>query len=157
MSLKPKHKRLVNIIVLLVFISFGAFALAKTFKENLIYFYSPSDLENLKISEPKKLEKLSKKKLRIGGLVKEGSVQKIDALNTNFIITDEKFDIKVSYNGILPPLFRDLQGMVAEGNLSLENNNYNFSATNLLTKHDENYMPPEVADSLKQKIHEANK
>lgn len=160
MSLKPKHKRLINILILLTIFSIGAFGLTKTFKENLIYYYSPTDLENLKNSEPKKLEKLARKKIRVGGLVKEGSVEKPDQINTNFLVTDQNFDIKVTYNGILPPLFRELQGIVAEGTLNIEDvkngDVFSFTATNLLTKHDEKYMPPEVEKSLKNKIHDAN-
>jgi cytochrome c-type biogenesis protein CcmE len=151
-SLKAKHKRLINIIALLCCICVGIFILSKTFRENLIYFYSPTDLERIKTEEKSRFERISSGKIRVGGLVKEGSIEKLDSLNTNFILTDDTFDIKVTYKGILPPLFRELQGIVAEGRLNIETNEVTFSAENLLTKHDENYMPPEVADSLKYKV-----
>jgi len=87
------------------------------------------------------------KTIRIGGLIAEGSLKKEDANITKFIITDLNNSIEVSYKGILPPMFREGQGMVAKGLLSDENV---FIADNLLTKHDEKYMPPEVADALKK-------
>lgn len=154
-SLKAKHKRLINIIALLCCLFVGIFILSKTFRENLIYFYSPSDLERIKLQETSRYERISSGKIRVGGLVKETTIEKLDKLNTNFILTDDAFDIKVTYKGILPPLFRELQGIVAEGRLSTENNETTFIAENLLTKHDENYMPPEVADSLKYKVQNA--
>ena len=111
----------------------------KNFRENIVFFYSPTELQNLKSSE---------RVIRIGGLVKERSVIKIDALNTEFVVTDLQNELKVHYSGILPDLFRDKQGVVAKGLLNAEKTE--FFSKELLIKHDENYMPPEVAQSLKR-------
>ena len=104
-----------------------------------MFFYSPSELAQI----PNRAQVI-----RVGGLVKEGSVKKIDALNTVFIITDLKNDLKIYYHGILPDLFRDKQGVVASG--LINGDDTEFVSRELLIKHDEKYMPPEVANSLKK-------
>lgn len=109
------------------------------FEENLLYFYSPSQVKS---GEAPKL-----RAFRIGGLVVNGSVVRADnTLEVQFTLTDNKESIPVSYSGILPDLFREGQGIVAMGNL---NSDGMFVADEVLAKHDENYMPPEVADALK--------
>lgn len=108
------------------------------FSDNMVFFYSPHELEEKNIS--------GDRTIRIGGLVKQESVKKQDNGLTEFIITDLKDEITIIYQGILPPMFREGQGMVAKGKL----NDNKFIADELLTKHDENYMPPEVADALKK-------
>ncbi len=109
------------------------------FNDNLVFFYSPTEIVEKNIS--------SDKLIRVGGLILEGSVAKPEANITNFKITDLQTSINVTYTGILPPMFREGQGMVARGKLNTDGN---FIADNLLTKHDEKYMPPAVAEVLKK-------
>ena len=111
----------------------------KSLEENVIYFKSPSDV--------KLIEKLEKNKIRIGGMVKENSIQ-IKSNEINFIITDFKNEINVTYLGVVPNLFSEGKGVVAEG--YLKDRSF-FEASKILAKHDENYMPPEVKAALKEK------
>jgi cytochrome c-type biogenesis protein CcmE len=106
--------------------------------DSLLYFYSPSDLQDRPVAEGQRF--------RLGGLVEEGSVRK-DGETVRFIVTDMVNTIPVTYTGILPDLFREGQGVVTEGRLE---GGGLFQADNVLAKHDENYMPKEVADSLKE-------
>jgi cytochrome c-type biogenesis protein CcmE len=108
------------------------------FEENLVFFYSPSDLKERDI-EPGRV-------FRLGGLVEEGSVRR-DGARVNFRVTDLVETVPVTYAGILPDLFREGQGVVTEGELRPDGS---FHATNVLAKHDETYMPKEVADALKE-------
>ena len=105
-------------------------------KENVIYFQSPSEI--------KSLVELDKKKIRVGGMVKEQSIL-INSGEVTFIITDFKNEINVTFSGAVPNLFAEGKGVVVEG--FLKDRNY-FSATKILAKHDENYMPPEVKEAL---------
>jgi len=115
------------------------FLILKSLEENVVYFQSPSEI--------KETTELSKKKIRIGGMVKKNSIS-MNTNQVNFIITDFKNEINVSYMGVLPNLFEEEKGVVAEG--YLKDRNF-FSATKILAKHDENYMPPEVKEALKEK------
>ena len=115
------------------------FLVLQSLKANVIYFQSPSEL--------KTLIELNKKKIRVGGMVKEQSVI-IKSNEINFVITDFKNEISVVYSGVVPNLFAEGKGVVAEG--FLKDKNY-FSATKILAKHDENYMPPEVKEALGDK------
>ena len=115
------------------------FLILKSLEENVVYFQSPSEI--------RETTELSKKKIRIGGMVKKNSIS-MNTNQVNFIITDFKNDINVSYKGVLPNLFEEEKGVVAEG--YLKDRNF-FSATKILAKHDENYMPPEVKEALKEK------
>ncbi|AFS48174.1 cytochrome c maturation CcmE-like protein [alpha proteobacterium HIMB5] len=115
------------------------FLILKSLEENVVYFQSPSEI--------RKTTELSKKKIRIGGMVKKNSIS-MNTNQVNFIITDFKNEINVSYKGVLPNLFEEEKGVVAEG--YLKDRNF-FSATKILAKHDENYMPPEVKEALKEK------
>jgi cytochrome c-type biogenesis protein CcmE len=115
------------------------FLILQSLKENVIYFKSPSEI--------KSLIELNKKKIRIGGMVKEKSIF-IKSNEVNFIITDFKNEINVIYSGAVPNLFAEGKGVVAEG--FLKDKNY-FSATKILAKHDENYMPPEVKEAIGDK------
>jgi len=116
-----------------------AFAL-NAFQENLLYFYSTSDVVSGKAPVDRTI--------RIGGMVTQGSVQRQSgSLEVRFVLTDYAKDVTVSYSGVLPDLFREGQGVVARGKLVGDNL---FVAEEVLAKHDEKYMPPEVADSLKQ-------
>jgi len=115
------------------------FFILESLKENIIYFQSPSEI--------KSLIELDKKKIRVGGMVKEQSVF-VNSNEVNFIITDFKNEINVIYSGAVPNLFAEGKGVVAEG--FLKDKNY-FLATKILAKHDENYMPPEVKKAIGDK------
>ena len=115
------------------------FLILKSIEENVVYFISPSDV--------KVLPELSKKKIRIGGMVKKDSIE-TNAKEILFIITDYKSEIKVSFSGSIPNLFAEEKGVVAEG--FLKDRNF-FTAKKILAKHDENYMPPEVKKALESK------
>ena len=106
-------------------------------RDNIVFFYTPSEIIQS--------DRTSLQQLRLGGLVKDGTV-KIEGMQSVFIVTDGNVDITVRYNNALPSLFREGQGVVAEGQIE----NGIFMAQNVLAKHDENYMPAEVADKLKQ-------
>ena len=145
LKIKNHHKKRRIVFVSSIFlISLLALAfIIANFRENIVFFYSPSEIKNEAI-----FKKIKNRQTRAGGLVKENSIKKIDALTTEFIVTDLQEDLKMHYVGILPDLFREKQGVVAKGKFDAENNQ--FIATELLVKHDEKYMPPEVAKSLKK-------
>ncbi len=136
----PKRKqRLIFVMVLIV--GFGAaISLALfAFQKNLLYFYSPSQIANSDVEQGQMF--------RLGGLVVEGSVvRESDGVTTQFDLTDTAGSITVSYTGLLPDLFREGQGIVAQGKINQQGV---FVAQEVLAKHDENYMPPEVAEALK--------
>ena len=116
----------------------SVFLILQSLKDNVVYFQSPSEI--------KLLVELDKNKIRVGGMVKKQSVL-VNSEEINFIITDFKNEINVRYSGAVPNLFEEGKGVVAEG--FLKDRNY-FMATKILAKHDENYMPKEVADALKE-------
>ena len=126
--------------ILLIFFTLvlSVFLVLKALEENVVYFQSPTDI--------KILAELENKKIRVGGMVKDSSIS-IKAKEVEFIITDFKNEINVIYSGVVPNLFAEGKGVVAEG--FLKDRNY-FLATKILAKHDENYMPPEVSEALKQ-------
>ena len=128
--------------ILLILITFilSAFIVLKSLEENVIYFQSPSEIKDIA-----EIEKT--KKIRIGGMVKTNSIS-MNSNEINFIITDFKNEISVVYSGVVPNLFEEGKGVVAEGYLKDENF---FVASKILAKHDENYMPPEVKEALKEK------
>ena len=115
------------------------FIILKSLEENVVYFFSPTEIYN-------KSDISLNKKVRIGGLVKEGSINRQED-TINFIITDLKNEIFVTYNGLVPNLFSEGKGVVAEGKL---NDKKYFIAYKILAKHDENYMPPEVSKALEK-------
>ena len=115
------------------------FLIIKSLEENVVYFKSPTEINDL--------SELTKKKVRIGGMVKKDSLE-VKAEEINFIITDFKNEIRVSYSGIIPNLFEEEKGVVAEG--FIKDRNF-FIAKKILAKHDENYMPPEVKSALENK------
>ena len=133
---KKVKLRLVFVILILVTIILSLFLILRSLEENVVYFKSPSEV--------KELPEINKKKIRVGGMVKKGSIV-LSNEDTKFIITDFKNEINVSYSGAIPNLFSEEKGVVAEG--FLKDRNY-FSATKILAKHDENYMPPEVKEAL---------
>ena len=131
--------RFLFIIIILITLILTVFLILKSIEENFVYFQSPSEINS-------NLE-LNKKKIRIGGMVKKNSIS-VNADEINFVITDFKNEINVVYKGAIPNLFEEEKGVVAEG--FLKDRNF-FSATKILAKHDENYMPPEVKAALEEK------
>ena len=139
--MKPKSQRLLILFFFLSLLSLSTFLVLKSLEDNIVYFYSPTDINKKILSNDIDLSK----KIRIGGLVKENSILK-EGKKISFKIHDGIDEILVTYNGILPDLFREEQGIVALGKIE----NKNFSAIEILAKHDENYMPKEVSDMLKK-------
>ena len=136
---KKVKLRFLFLALILASVILTVFLVLQSLKENVVYFQSPSEI--------KSLIELNKKKIRVGGMVKEQSVF-INSDEVNFIITDFKNEINVVYSGAVPNLFAEGKGVVAEG--FLKDKNY-FTATKILAKHDENYMPPEVKKAIGDK------
>ena len=136
---KKVKSRIFFLAVSLISVAIVIFIVLRSLEENVVYFFSPTEIYN-------KANISFDKKIRIGGLVKKNSVSKNDT-SINFIITDLKKEIVVSYNGIVPNLFSEGKGVVAEG--KLKDKKY-FVADKILAKHDENYMPPEVSKALEK-------
>ena len=136
---KKVKLRIVFLALILSSVILTVFLVLQSLKENVVYFQSPSEI--------KSLIELNEKKIRVGGMVKEKSIF-IDSDKVNFVITDFKNEINVVYSGAVPNLFAEGKGVVAEG--FLKDKNY-FTATKILAKHDENYMPPEVKEALGDK------
>ena len=136
--LTRKAKSRINLLLVL-FITFGLviFFIFKSLEDNLVYFFSPTEINN-------KMDISYKKKIRVGGLVKENSITK-EETSINFIITDLKNEIIVLYSGSIPNLFSEGKGVVAEGKLK---DKKLLIADKIIAKHDENYMPPEVKKAL---------
>lgn len=144
MNLSYKQKRLIFVGLTFLFSFLALILIITNFRQNIVFFYSPSELKEI-IQK----NQLPKEPIRIGGIVVKGSVKKINALKFEFTISDLEQEIVISYRGILPDLFREEQGIVAKGNYNDKQNR--FFTKELLVKHDENYMPPEVSKSLKKK------
>ena len=138
--MNPKYRRLFIIILIIFTIALATQLVLIALRDNIIYFFTPNELK-IKYGDNENI----KRKIRVGGLVLENSVVKNNDI-MNFTITDNKNEILVVFNGQLPDLFREGQGIVAEGNFK----DNKLIATQVLAKHDENYMPPEVADALKK-------
>ena len=139
--MKPKSQRLIILFFFLTLLGLSTFLVLKSLEDNIVYFYSPTDINEKILSNEIDLSK----RIRIGGLVKENSILK-EGKKISFKIHDGIDEILVIYNGILPDLFREEQGVVALGKIE----NKNLSAIEILAKHDENYMPKEVSDMLKK-------
>ena len=136
---KKVKSRILFLVLLLLLATVVIFFIFKSLEENIVYFFSPSEIydkPNISLNE----------KIRIGGLVKEDSIFK-DQTSIKFIITDLKREIIVSYSGVVPNLFSEGKGVIAEG--ELKDKKY-FVADEILAKHDENYMPPEVSKALEK-------
>ena len=131
--------RFLFVIIALITLVLTIFIILKSLEENVVYFQSPTEI--------KSLTEIEKSKIRVGGMVKKNSIS-INSNVVNFIITDFKNEINVTYSGAIPNLFAEEKGVVAEGFLKDRNV---FSATKILAKHDENYMPPEVKEALGEK------
>ncbi len=131
--------RVFFLIIIFLSLSLSIFLILKSLEENVVYFKSPSDV--------KLIVELDNKKIRVGGMVKKNSI-KISNNKVNFVITDFKNEINVTYLGVIPNLFSEEKGVVAEG--YLKDRNF-FEASKILAKHDENYMPPEVKKALEER------
>ena len=136
---KKVKLRVLFLALILASVVLSVFLILQSLKENVVYFQSPSEI--------KSLVEINKKKIRVGGVVKEKSII-IDTNKVNFIITDFTNQINVTYSGAVPNLFVEGKGVVAEG--FLKDKNY-LLATKILAKHDENYMPPEVKEAIGEK------
>ena len=135
--MKPKHQRLALLGLGVLVLGAAAALVLTAFEDNLVFFHTPSELATKQIAP--------QQRLRIGGLVQDGSVVK-NGSEVRFVVTDGAHSVPVAYRGLLPDLFREGQGVVAEGTFA----NGTFTAREVLAKHDENYMPPEVVDALKK-------
>lgn len=136
--MKPKHQRLLFVLISMVFLIAATLFAMSAFRENLVFFYSPTDLSQKSLSP--------EQNIRVGGLVKEGSITRGEGDNIRFILSDGRNEVVVSYAGLLPNLFREGQGCIAEGNMRQGE----LVAQKILAKHDEKYMPKEVVDALKK-------
>ncbi len=141
--MKARHKRMGFILVGLVVLGLATTLVLKALDSNLSYFFSPTEVVENKAPE--------NHVFRLGGLVEAGSVQRGEELTVRFVVTDNANSVNVAYTGILPDLFKEGQGVIAQGRMGPSGE---FIADEVLAKHDENYMPPEVADAL-EKSHEA--
>ena len=142
--MKPRQKRLAIIVGGLATLGIAATLILNAFQSNLVFFFTPTQVANG--------EAPKERAFRIGGLVKEGSLQRSDIV-ASFIVTDTAKEIPVAYEGILPDLFSEGKGVVAQGVLSADGK---FTATEVLAKHDENYMPPEAQAAVDQ-AHQATR
>ena len=136
--MKPRHKRAAVIAGGLAALGIAAALVLNAFQSNLVFFFTPSQIE---AGEAPK-----ERTFRVGGMVKEGSVRR-NNLTVDFVVTDTAKEIPVSYTGILPDLFREGKGVVAQGKLGADGR---FVASEVLAKHDENYMPPEAQHAVDQ-------
>ena len=134
--MKRRHKRIGFIVVGLVGLSIAAYLVASAFRNNLVFFFSPTQVAAK--------EAPVDRTFRIGGLVQEGTLKR-DGLNVQFIVTDTAASVPVVYNGILPDLFKEGRGCVAQGKIGADGV---FHAEQVLAKHDENYMPPEAGQAI---------
>ncbi|HXF44983.1 MAG TPA: cytochrome c maturation protein CcmE [Burkholderiaceae bacterium] len=136
--MKPRHKRMILIAASLAVLGVATALILQAFRDNLVFFFSPSDVVANKAPR--------ERPFRIGGMVETGSVKR-DGVTVSFKVTDTAHTIPVVYRGILPDLFREGKGVVAQGKLGADGV---FHASEVLAKHDENYMPPEAAHALEQ-------
>ena len=134
--MKPRHKRMTLIVCGLLSLGLAAYFVLNAFQSNLVFFFTPSQVVAGEAPQGRVF--------RIGGMVKTGTVKR-DNLTVSFVVTDTVRDVNVNYTGILPDLFREGKGMVAEGKLNAVGG---FDASEVLAKHDENYMPPEAQHAV---------
>ena len=140
MAMKPRHRKLALIVLVVAALGVAVALVLNAFNSNLVFFFSPTQVANG--------EAPTSRAFRIGGLVEEGSIRReADGLTTRFVVTDTAKSLPVTYTGILPALFKEGKGVVAEGRLGSDGL---FAATQVLAKHDENYMPPEAASAIEQ-------
>jgi cytochrome c-type biogenesis protein CcmE len=134
-----KQRRGVLIGTCLVVLGVAVGLVLYAMRDSIVFFYSPSEVAEMKVAPGQRF--------RLGGLVETGSVVRDEGTTVRFVVTDRSRNLPVTYTGMLPDLFREGQGVVAEGTLAADGT---FHADNVLAKHDENYMPPEVAKKLKE-------
>ena len=138
--MKSRHKKLLFIVLGLCGVGIAAALILNAFQSNLVFFFTPTQVE--------KGEAPTGRAFRIGGLVEKGSLRRdTDGLTSHFVVTDTVKSMNVAYKGILPDLFKEGKGVVAEGRLGADGR---FTATQVLAKHDENYMPPEAASAIEK-------
>lgn len=135
--MSPKRQRMVFALLGVAFLVAATLLILNAFRENLVFFFTPSDMTQKVVTEDQRI--------RLGGLVKQGSIRQ-EGETIHFTVTDLTEELPAQYTGVPPALFREGQGVVAEGHLR----SGTFFADTLLAKHDENYMPPEVAEALKK-------
>lgn len=144
--MKPRHKRIAAIVFGLAALAVVAALALKAFRENMVFFFTPSEVAERKAPQGRTF--------RIGGMVEKGSVRRqADGVTVRFVVTDTAKSMPVSYRGQLPDLFKEGKGVVAQGRLGPDGV---FQASEVLAKHDENYMPPEAKAAL-DKAHEASR
>jgi cytochrome c-type biogenesis protein CcmE len=136
--MKPRHKRLVLIAASLAVLGIATTLILSAFRENLVFFFSPSDIVAKKAP--------AERTFRVGGMVETGSVKR-DGVEVRFVVTDTANTVPVVYQGILPDLFKEGKGVVAQGKLTADGV---FHASEVLAKHDENYMPPDAKHAVEQ-------
>jgi cytochrome c-type biogenesis protein CcmE len=136
--MKPRHKRAAIVLGVLAVLGVATALVLNAFNSNLVFFYTPAQIAAK--------EAPTGRTFRVGGMVKDGSLQRT-GVTVNFIVTDTAREVPVRYEGVLPDLFKEGKGVVAQGQLGADGV---FTAKEVLAKHDENYMPPEAADALKQ-------
>ena len=145
--MKPRTRRAAWIVAGIAALGVATALVLNAFQSNLVFFFTPSQVASHEAPQ--------NRAFRIGGLVEAGSVERDkDALTVRFVVTDTAKAIHVAYKGILPDLFREGKGVVAQGKLG---NDGVFHASEVLAKHDENYMPPEAAEALKRAGHPIDK
>ena len=138
--MKPRYKRLILVVFALALLTLGATFVLKAFRSNLVFFYTPTEVLAGQVPDGQAF--------RIGGMVQEGSVgRKEDGVTVRFEVTDTIENVPVQFIGILPDLFQEGKGVVAQGRINAEGV---FVADQVLAKHDENYMPPEAAEALER-------
>ena len=138
--MKPRHKRLILVLVALALLGLGATFVLKAFRSNLVFFYTPTEVFAGQVPQGQAF--------RIGGMVLEDSLQRNeDGVTVRFAVTDTMENVPVQYTGILPDLFQEGKGVVAQGRMDKQGI---FIADQVLAKHDENYMPPEAAEALER-------
>jgi cytochrome c-type biogenesis protein CcmE len=138
--MKPRHKRLILVVIALALLGLGATFVLKAFRSNLVFFYTPTEVFAGQVPQGQAF--------RIGGMVLEDSLQRNeDGVTVRFAVTDTIENVPVQYTGILPDLFQEGKGVVAQGRMDPKGI---FVADQVLAKHDENYMPPEAAEALER-------
>ena len=138
--MKPRHKRLILVVIALALLGLGATFVLKAFRSNLVFFYTPTEVFSGQVPQGQAF--------RIGGMVLEDSLQRNeDGVTVRFAVTDTIENVPVQYTGILPDLFQEGKGVVAQGRMDPKGI---FVADQVLAKHDENYMPPEAAEALER-------
>ncbi len=137
--MKPKRRRLIIVLSGMAALGIAVALILSALEENIVFFYSPTDLTEKPVPKDRPF--------RLGGLVEENSIRRGQGLTISFRVTDLSESVPVTYTGVLPDLFREGQGVIAEGRLGADGV---FHATEILAKHDENYIPREVADALKK-------